>query len=29
MTLGIRPEHFILSSQAQGGIPLLMDTLEI
>ncbi len=27
MTLGIRPEHFILSSQAQGGIPLLMDTL--
>ena len=26
MTLGIRPEHFILSSQAQGGIPLLMDT---
>lgn len=29
MTLGIRPEHFILSSQAQGGIPLLMDTTEI
>ncbi len=22
MTPGIRPEHFILSSQAQGGIPL-------
>ena len=29
MTLGIRPEHFALSSQAEGGVPLVMDTLEI
>jgi hypothetical protein len=29
MTLGIRPEHFGLSSQAEGGVPLVMDTLEI
>lgn len=29
MTLGIRPEHIALSSQAAGGIPLVMDTLEI
>ncbi len=29
MTLGIRPEHITLSSQAAGGIPLVMDTLEM
>ena len=29
MTLGIRPEHFALSSEAEGGVPLVMDTLEI
>lgn len=29
MTLGIRPEHIALSSQAEGGVPLVMDTLEI
>jgi sn-glycerol 3-phosphate transport system ATP-binding protein len=29
MTLGIRPEHIALSSQAKGGIPLVMDTLEM
>ena len=27
--LGIRPEHIALSSQAEGGVPLVMDTLEI
>ncbi len=29
MTLGIRPEHITLRSQAEGGVPLVMDTLEI
>lgn len=29
MTLGIRPEHITLSSQAEGGVPLTVDTLEI
>ena len=29
MTLGIRPEHIALSSQAEGGIPLVVDTLEM
>ena len=29
MTLGIRPEHIALSSDAEGGIPLLLDTLEM
>lgn len=29
MTLGIRPEHIALSSQAEGGVPMVMDTLEI
>ena len=29
MTLGIRPEHIALSSQAAGGVPLVMDTLEM
>ncbi len=29
MTLGIRPEHIALSSQSAGGIPLVMDTLEM
>ena len=29
VTLGIRPEHITLSSQAEGGIPLLTETLEI
>lgn len=29
MTLGIRPEHIALSSQADGGVPLVMDTLEM
>ncbi|WP_426446355.1 sn-glycerol-3-phosphate import ATP-binding protein UgpC [Siccibacter colletis] len=29
VTLGIRPEHIALSSQAAGGIPLVMDTLEM
>ena len=29
MTLGIRPEHIALSSQAEGGVPLVMDTLEM
>ena len=29
MTLGIRPEHFALSSRTEGGVPLVMDTLEI
>lgn len=29
MTLGIRPEHIALSSQTEGGVPLVMDTLEI
>ena len=27
MTLGIRPEHIGLTSQADGGVPLVMDTL--
>lgn len=27
--LGIRPEHLHLSSQQAGGVPLLLDTLEI
>ena len=29
LTLGIRPEHLVLSSQAAGGIPLVVDTLEM
>lgn len=29
MTLGIRPEHITLTSQAEGGVPLSMDTLEM
>ncbi|MBV8045482.1 sn-glycerol-3-phosphate import ATP-binding protein UgpC [Pluralibacter sp.] len=29
MTLGIRPEHIAVSSQADGGVPLVVDTLEI
>ena len=29
MTLGIRPEHIALSSQAAGGVPLPLDTLEM
>jgi len=29
MTLGIRPEHIALSSQAEGGVPLVVDTLEM
>ena len=29
MTLGIRPEHIGLTSQADGGVPLVMDTLEM
>uniref|UniRef100_UPI00329A4080 TOBE domain-containing protein n=1 Tax=Salmonella enterica TaxID=28901 RepID=UPI00329A4080 len=29
MTLGILPEHIALSSQADGGVPLTVDTLEI
>lgn len=29
VTLGIRPEHIALSSQAAGGVPLMMDTLEM
>ena len=29
MTLGIRPEHIALSSQAEDGIPLVMETLEM
>ena len=29
MTLGIRPEHIALSSQAENGVPMVVDTLEI
>ncbi|MDM2729261.1 glycerol-3-phosphate transporter ATP-binding subunit [Citrobacter youngae] len=29
MTLGIRPEHIALSSQVEGGVPLVVDTLEM
>ncbi|WPU23321.1 sn-glycerol-3-phosphate import ATP-binding protein UgpC [Cedecea neteri] len=29
MTLGIRPEHIALSSQAAGGIPIVVETLEM
>ncbi len=29
ITIGIRPEHIALSSQAEGGVPLVMDTLQI
>lgn len=29
MTLGIRPEHIALSSQADGGVPLVVDTTEM
>lgn len=29
MTLGIRPENIALSSQAEGGVPLVIDTLEM
>ncbi|ELY5789754.1 sn-glycerol-3-phosphate import ATP-binding protein UgpC [Cronobacter turicensis] len=29
VTLGIRPEHIALSSQAAGGVPLPLDTLEM
>jgi len=29
ITLGIRPEHITLSSETEGGIPLVTETLEI
>lgn len=29
ITLGIRPEHITLSSQTEGGIPFVTETLEI
>ncbi|PKH23819.1 sn-glycerol-3-phosphate ABC transporter ATP-binding protein UgpC [Enterobacterales bacterium CwR94] len=29
ITLGIRPEHFILSTREAGGVPLVVDTLEM
>jgi len=29
MTLGMRPEHIALSSQAENGVPMVVDTLEI
>ncbi|MEX3020353.1 sn-glycerol-3-phosphate import ATP-binding protein UgpC [Kluyvera sp. STS39-E] len=29
MTLGLRPEHIALSSQAENGVPMVVDTLEI
>ncbi|AUG98947.1 sn-glycerol-3-phosphate import ATP-binding protein UgpC [Pectobacteriaceae bacterium CE70] len=29
LTLGVRPEHIQLSTQAAGGIPLIVDTLEL
>ena len=29
MTLGIRTEHIALSSQAEGGVPQVLDTLEM
>lgn len=29
ITLGIRPEHITLSSQTEGGVPLITETLEI
>ena len=29
MSLGIRPEHIGVSSQAEGGIPLVVETLEM
>ncbi|MNC55211.1 sn-glycerol-3-phosphate import ATP-binding protein UgpC [compost metagenome] len=29
VTLGIRPEHIALSSQTAGGIPFMVDTLEM
>ncbi len=29
MTLGIRPEHIALSLQAEGGVPLTVDTLRL
>lgn len=29
VTLGIRPEHIGVSSQAEGGIPLVVETLEM
>ncbi|NWK88938.1 sn-glycerol-3-phosphate import ATP-binding protein UgpC [Raoultella terrigena] len=29
MTLGIRPEHFATGPETEGGVPLVMDTLEI
>lgn len=29
MTLGIRPEHLTPGAQAAGGVPLVVDTLEI
>lgn len=29
LTLGIRPEHIHLSSREAGGVPLVVDTLEI
>lgn len=29
MTLGIRPEHIALSSQAENGVPMVVETLEI
>ncbi|MCA1922125.1 sn-glycerol-3-phosphate import ATP-binding protein UgpC [Buttiauxella noackiae] len=29
VTLGIRPEHIALSSQTAGGVPFMVDTLEM
>ncbi|MFK8256379.1 sn-glycerol-3-phosphate import ATP-binding protein UgpC [Erwinia sp. AnSW2-5] len=29
LTMGVRPEHIELSSQQDGGIPLVVDTLEM
>ena len=29
VTLGIRPEHITLSSQTAGGVPFMVDTLEM
>ncbi|WP_034917686.1 sn-glycerol-3-phosphate import ATP-binding protein UgpC [Erwinia sp. 9145] len=29
LTLGIRPEHISLSTQAAGGVPLVVETLEM
>jgi sn-glycerol 3-phosphate transport system ATP-binding protein len=29
LTLGIRPEHIQLTTDEQGGVPLIMQTLEL